>query len=184
MLRLLQHRRNLWLQRQLRGFQCWPSRNDWHLMFPLYLSLSKIHLFAYNKLPSFFLYFFKPALFRATTLQTVSPGYTHEHWAELGKYKLQVTKHKVGYDTSIKQKHSNSKQTVANDCHTYEKVNKSIVYRGYLLQFLRHSIEDTNTLVGRRPTPVNCCLGVQFDRLYLRMHHSFSGSPFCERSAR
>ena len=27
---------------------------------------------------------------------------------------------------------SNSKQT--NDCHTSEKVNKRIVYRGYLLQ--------------------------------------------------
>ena len=48
-------------------------------------------------------YFFKPALFRATTLQKVSPGYTHKHGAELGKYKLQVTKHKVGYDASIKQ---------------------------------------------------------------------------------
>ena len=51
----------------------------------------------------FFLFFFKPALFRATTLQKVSPGYTHKHAAELGKYKLQVTKHKVGYDASIKQ---------------------------------------------------------------------------------
>ena len=40
---------------------------------------------------------------RATTLQKVSPGYTHKHGAELGKYKLQVTKHKVGYDASIKQ---------------------------------------------------------------------------------
>ena len=45
-----------------------------------------------------FIFFFKPALFRATTLQKVSPGYTHKHGAELGKYKLQVTKHKVGYD--------------------------------------------------------------------------------------
>ena len=44
-----------------------------------------------------------PALFRATILQKVSPGYTHKHWLELGKYKLQVTKHKVGYDSSIKQ---------------------------------------------------------------------------------
>ena len=47
--------------------------------------------------------YFKPALFRATTLQKVSPGYTHKHGAELGKYKLQVTKHNVGYDASIKQ---------------------------------------------------------------------------------
>ena len=38
-----------------------------------------------------------------TTLQKVSPGYTHKHGAELGKYKLQVNKHKVGYDASIKQ---------------------------------------------------------------------------------
>ena len=29
-------------------------------------------------------------------------GYTHKHAAELGKYKLQETKHKVGYDASIK----------------------------------------------------------------------------------
>ena len=49
----------------------------------------------------FFLFFFKPALFRATTLQKVSPGYTHKHGAELGKYKLQVTKHKVGYDQAV-----------------------------------------------------------------------------------
>ena len=52
---------------------------------------------------TFFFLFFKPALFRATTLQKVSPGYTHKRGAELGKYKLQVTKHKVGYDASIKQ---------------------------------------------------------------------------------
>ena len=45
-------------------------------------------------------------------------------------------------------------------------------------------IQDTNTLVGRCPTPVKRCLGVQFDRPYLRLHHSFSGSPFCECSAR
>ena len=37
----------------------------------------------------------------ATTLQKVSPGYTHKHGAELGK--LKVTKHKVGYDASIQQ---------------------------------------------------------------------------------
>ena len=49
----------------------------------------------------FFLFFFKPALFRTTTLQKVSPGYTHTHGAELGKYKLQVTKHKVGYDQAV-----------------------------------------------------------------------------------
>ena len=56
------------------------------------------------QLTFFFLsFFFKPALFRATTLQKVSPGYTHKHGAELGKYKLQVTKHKVGYAASIKQ---------------------------------------------------------------------------------
>ena len=55
------------------------------------------------QLTFFLLSFFKPALFRATTLQKVSPGYTHKHGAELGKYKLQVTKHKVGYDASIKQ---------------------------------------------------------------------------------
>ena len=30
-------------------------------------------------------------------------GYTHKHGAELGKYKLQATKHKVGYNASIKQ---------------------------------------------------------------------------------
>ena len=51
----------------------------------------------------FFLSFFQISSFRATTLQNVSPGYTHKHGAELGKYKLQVTKHKVGYDASIKQ---------------------------------------------------------------------------------
>ena len=57
------------------------------------------------QLTFFFLsfFFFKPVLFRATTLQKVSPGYTHKHGAELGKYKLQVTKHKVGYDASIQQ---------------------------------------------------------------------------------
>ena len=54
------------------------------------------------QLTFFFLSFFKPALFRAKILQKVSPGYTHKHGAELGKYKLQVTKHKV-YDASIKQ---------------------------------------------------------------------------------
>ena len=48
-----------------------------------------------------FLHSFKPALFRATTLKKVHL-YTHKHGAELGKYKLQVTKHKVGYDASIK----------------------------------------------------------------------------------
>ena len=70
-------------------------------MFPLSLSLSKTHLLhTTNFLLSFF--FFKPALFRATTLLKVSPGYTHKHGAELGKYKVQVTKHKVGYDASIK----------------------------------------------------------------------------------
>ena len=55
------------------------------------------------QLTFFFLIFFKQALFRVTTLQKVSPGYTHKHGAEMGKYKLQVTKHKVGYDASIKQ---------------------------------------------------------------------------------
>ena len=35
----------------------------------------------------FLFFFFKLALFRATTLQKVSPGYTHKHGAELGKYK-------------------------------------------------------------------------------------------------
>ena len=55
------------------------------------------------QLTFFFFFLFKPALFRATTLQKVSPGYTHKHGAELGKYKLQVTKHKVGYNASIKQ---------------------------------------------------------------------------------
>ena len=49
----------------------------------------------------FFFFSFKPALFRATTLQKASPGYTHKHGAELGKYKLQVTKHKVGYDQAV-----------------------------------------------------------------------------------
>ena len=67
------------------------------------LNLSKTNLFAVRiQLTSSFLYFFKLALFRATTLQKVSPGYTHKHGAELGKYKLQVTKHKVGYDATIK----------------------------------------------------------------------------------
>ena len=51
----------------------------------------------------FLFFFFKPALFRATTLQKVSPEYTHQHGAELGKYKLEATKHKVGNDASIKQ---------------------------------------------------------------------------------
>ena len=50
------------------------------------------------QLTFFFLFFFKPVLFRATTLQKVSPGCTHKHGAELGKYKLQATKHKVGYN--------------------------------------------------------------------------------------
>ena len=53
------------------------------------------------QLTFFFFLFFKPALFRATTLQKVLPGYTHKHGAELGKYKLQVTKHKVGYDQAV-----------------------------------------------------------------------------------
>ena len=52
----------------------------------------------------FFPFFFKPTLFRATTLQKVSPGNTHKHGAELGKYKLQVTKHKVGYDQAVAYK--------------------------------------------------------------------------------
>ena len=68
---------------------------------------------------------------------------------------------------------SNSKQTVANDCHTSEKVNKRIVYQVTYCNF-----EDARfKILTRCPTPVNRCLGVQFDRLYLRLHHSFSGSP-------
>ena len=43
-------------------------------------------------------------------------------------------------------------------------------------------IQDMNTLVGRCLTPVNRYLGVKINRLYLRMHHFFSGSRFSERS--
>ena len=81
---------------------------------------------------NFLNFFFKPAHSRATTLQKVSPGYAHKHGAELGKYKLQITKHKVGYDASIKRERSNCKLTVANDCHTSEKVSKSRLLTAFL----------------------------------------------------
>ena len=101
MLRLLQHRRNQWLQRQLRSLSAVAQQKGLAFdvsTFSQFVQDASVHI------PNFLPFLlFKPALFRATTLQMVSPGYTHKHGAELGRYKLQVTKHKVDYDASIKQ---------------------------------------------------------------------------------